>query len=549
MLTGIEPHVAIRLKAVFPGISKSQTKTFAFPHSEAVCADLDWFLDRYPMVMSDADRERLIRGRRGFEKQRDDIEAILLPDWTPHAQTVFKAGKELYQYQAQAVELTRRLKRLLLMDDLGLGKTVSALGVLAGSAYLPAAIIVQAHLPDQWVNEFIRKFTYLRPHIIKGTQPYSLPEADLYIFRYSNIHGWTDIAATGFFKAVVFDEIQELRNGRKTTKGSAAWVFSEHAMLRLGLSATPVVNYGGEIYAVMSYIAPHALGPIEEFYREWCHFDGKRWIVDDPDALGTYLREMQLVLRRDGSNAPVNVLPIEVEYDQDIVDAEEELTKALAIKVLSGSFAERGQAARELDIQARRITGLAKAKAVAAYVRILLKAGKPVLLAGWHREVYAAWMEELAEFKPVMYTGSESSVAKEKAKQAFIGGQTNLMIISLRSGAGVDGLQKRCSTVVFGELDWSQKIHDQVVGRVNRPGQTEEVTAIYLHANGGSDPLVLGIIGIKSSQASGIVDPLKGIQTIHTDESRFKALAEAFLGGGFEGTSRHKPSNLLGVLS
>lgn len=549
VMSGIEPHVALRLKMTFQGIEKSQTKVFSFKDAPPMCADLDWFLNRYPMEMSDGDRARLRLGRQTFERLRDEVETILLPDWTPAAGAMFRPDKALYQFQAQAAELTRKLGRLLLMDDLGLGKTVSALGVLAGSETLPAAIIVQAHLPKQWVEEFIKKFTYLRAHIIGSTTPYTLPPADVYIFRYSNIHGWTDVAAKGYFKAVIFDEVQELRNGRGTSKGRAAWVFAKNAQLRMGLSGTPVVNYGGEIFQVMEFIAPGALGSWDDFLREWCHYDGRRWVVDEPDALGTYLREMQLVLRREGSNEPVNVLPIEVEYDETVVAAEENLTRALAIKVLSGSFTERGQAARELDIQARRITGLAKAKYVAAYVRILIKSGTPVLLAGWHRDVYDVWLEELAEFKPVMYTGSETSKQKDQAKEDFISGKTDLMIISLRSGAGIDGLQTRCCTVVLGELDWSQKVHEQVIGRVNRPGQTQPVTAIYLHANGGSDPLVLGIIGVKASQARGIVDPLKGVTTIHSDESRFRQLAKAFLGDGFESTGGVAPEAIASALS
>jgi hypothetical protein len=245
IMTGIEPHVALRLKSTFQGIEKTQTKVFSFKDAPAMCADLDWFLNRYPMDMIDDDRQRLKLGRQTFERIRDEVETILLPDWTPSAAALFRPDKALYQFQAQAAELTRRLKRLLLMDDLGLGKTVSALGVLAGSEYLPAAIIVQAHLPKQWVEEFIKKFTYLRAHIIGSTTPYALPPADVYIFRYSNIHGWTDVAAKGYFKAVIFDEVQELRNGSGTSKGRAAGVFAEHAQLRMGLSGTPIFSGSG----------------------------------------------------------------------------------------------------------------------------------------------------------------------------------------------------------------------------------------------------------------------------------------------------------------
>ena len=64
-----------------------------------------------------------------------------------------------------------------------------------------------------------------------------------------------------------------------------------------------------------------------------------------------------------------------------------------------------------------------------------------IALACWHREVYAIWAEALADFKPTFYTGSESTTQKDESKRRFVEGETNLMIISLRSGAGLDGLQ------------------------------------------------------------------------------------------------------------
>ncbi|WP_410962624.1 hypothetical protein, partial [Salmonella sp. SAL4358] len=68
--------------------------------------------------------------------------------------------------------------------------------------------------------------------------------------------------------------------------------------------------------------------------------------------------------------------------------------------VLSGSFVEAGRAARDLDLKMRMLTGIAKARSAAAYVRLLLKDSPRVLLAGWHRDVYARWMEDLAPFNP-----------------------------------------------------------------------------------------------------------------------------------------------------
>jgi SNF2 family DNA or RNA helicase len=528
-LIGLPPHVAHRLKAMFLRIRKDETHIFVFPDTPENCADLDWFTQRYPVKIERGARVRLTKGRQRFERRRDEIE-VILDGKRPREQVAFREGFAPYPFQHQAITVARRLGRLLLLDDVGLGKTVSALGTICDPQYLPAAVIVQAHLATQWRDKFVAKFTDLTAHIVKTVAPYDLPPADIYIFSYSKIIGWCDVAATDKFKSVVFDEIQELRHGIKTSKGKAARVFADRAQMRLGLSATPIYNYGTEAFPTIDLIAPGFLGDYGDFYREWC--TGK--LVKHPDALGTYLREHHVVLRRRDSDIgaelpPANILPVEVPYDEEVEADELEFARALAIKVTTGSFVERGQAGRELDAFARRITGLAKARHVAAYARILLEAGTPLMLAGWHRSVYERWLRDLAAFKPLMYTGSETARQKDKMRDAFVRGDSNLLIISLRSGSGLDGLQERCHTALIGELDWSPQVHHQLVGRLRRPGQKHQVDAIFLHADGGCDPLVLQVCGLKASQQRGIVDPERGVEEVHSDESRIKALAQLYL--------------------
>jgi hypothetical protein len=430
------------------------------------------------------------------------------------------------------------------------------LGAIAHPDHLPAAIIVQPHLAVQWRDEYIRYFTKLRAHIIRGTKPYELPPADVYIWRYSNIAGWADFGATAPFRSVVFDEVQELRHGTGTAKGRAALAFcglaqrSDHAKsdtdiapvvaseitprLRIGLTATPIYNYGSEIFNVVEIIEPGALGERWQFNIEWCTPHGSHWVVKDPPALGTYLRELNIAIRRTEHDVgkempPVNVITHTVPFDEEEAKKDEDLARSLALKVVSGSFTERGQASREFDALMRHTTGVAKAKGVAAFVRILLQARQPVLLCGWHRAVYDIWLDDLKAFGPVLFTGSESQPQKKRAKEAFVSGATNCLIMSLRSGVGVDGLQHRGHTVVFGELDWSPQVHKQVIGRLRRPGQKHQVDAIYLIADGGADPAIVSTLGLKGSQSAGIVDPLKPIEAQHSDATRIRQLAELYL--------------------
>ena len=535
-IVAIEPHVAIRLKQVFPRINKTARPPFTLTGGPQLDADLAWFLSRYPMEITQTDATQMAERKTLFEVGQMELGAILSQAWTPPAVTGFRGNQKPYGYQVQAAEMARRTGRLLLMDEMGLGKTVSAIATVVAPDFLPALIVPQTHLPGQWAEK-IAEFTDLRTHIVKRTKPYELPPADIVICPYSKLSGWIDYAETSGFKSVVFDEIQELRSGAATAKGEAALAFARQARMVLGLSGTPIYNYGEEIWRICDFLEEGCLGDWWDFVREWCApGPGGKWVVKDPAALGTFLRENHLALRRTRTDVGherkfPNTIIHAIDADTEKLDDEAALMASLAKQVIGGSFTERGQAAREFDMRLRHATGLAKARHVAAFVKILLAAGQPVLLCGWHRDVYDVWMQELAAFNPVLYTGSESPAKKARTVKAFTDGTSNLMIMSLRSGAGLDGLQDRCRTIVFGELDWSPKVHEQCVARLDRPGQEHQVDAIYLVSEDGSDPAIMGVLGLKSSQSQGIVDPLSAPAQQNADATRIRQLAELYLQG------------------
>jgi hypothetical protein len=153
-----------------------------------------------------------------------------------------------------------------------------------------------------------------------------------------------------------------------------------------------------------------------------------------------------------------------------------------------------------------------------------------VLVYAWHREVYSILLERLKDLAPALYTGSESGTQKEEAKRRFVEGETKVLLMSLRSGAGVDGLQKVCRTVVFAELDWSPGVHEQNVGRVARDGQADPVVAYFLLADSGSDPIVSDVLGLKRQQIEGVRDPkAELVEQLDVGEDRIKLLAEGLL--------------------
>lgn len=534
----LEPHVSIRLKKLFPKIPTYQVAPFYFKNTPEICSELEWLMIRYPLAISKEDARLLQEGSKNYGKILADLDSILLPNFTPReTPNVFiYPDKQPRHYQTQMAELVTKKQVSLCADVMGLGKTITGLTTIAlNIAYGPAAVCVPTHLVKQW-KEKTAEFTNLSVHIIKKGTPYNLPKADVYIFKYGLIRGWTEIFAKRFFYTVVFDEIQELRTGTLSQRGAAAKIICEHTPIRLGMSGTPIYGYGGEIWNIYNILQEDIIGSSEDFHREWCTSVGNgKYKVDNPEALGRYLREQHLLIRRTKQDVGIEIGKLtriveNVDYEEDEVKSFEQIAKQLAITATTGSFTERGKASMELDMMARQITGIAKARAVADIVKALLESGEPVLLSGWHREVYKIWLDALSEYNPMLYTGSETSQQKDKTKQAFLSGETNLMIISNRSGAGLDGLQHRCSTLVVGELDWSPKVHEQLEFRLDRDGQPNPIMVIYPVSDGGSDPVLMDICGLKNSQANGIVDPNGNSDISYgSDESRIKKLVEYYL--------------------
>lgn len=536
VMDDVEPHVSIKLKQLFPRIPKADPPPYRFPFNPETAADLDWFTNRYPMRVGGDDLKALLNHRMLFERNQAEIERIFAPDYTPPALAGLRDGQVLRPYQSQLVDMVSRARRVLCGDVGGLGKTYEAAGVFLLPGALPAVAVMYPHLQGQW-QEKIETFTSLRCHRVKQSKPYALPDsADVLLFRWSQLLGWADVWSSIKIRSVAFDECQELRTGSASQKGVSAKRLARAVDYVVGLTATPIYNWGTEIWNIYDIIRPGLLGTYDEFVREWCGAAAgmSGYHIKDPKALGSFLREQHAFLRRTRKDVgqdlpPVSRMVEHVDYDARKMHSVDDVAHRLAVKARTAEFTERGQAVRELDMLVRHATGVAKAPTVAKFVRMIVEGGERCIVYGWHRDVYDIWMRELQDLEPCMYTGSETASRKNREKERFISGNPKPMFMSLRAGAGLDGIQQHCSIIIFGELDWSPGVHDQCIWRADREGQENPVSAIFLVTNEGSDPPMMEVLGLKASESSQIVDPHLGVTVVRTDDSALQALVAKYL--------------------
>lgn len=485
--------------------------------------DIEWFIQRFNLEISKEDLKRIKKGAAEYDRSQEQARKSYI-----QPKPINDLALPLRKYQEQACSLALHRGSLLVADQVGLGKT--PIGIAIGGRHPPALCVVPPHLISQWEFE-IKKFlpeakTY---KITKGKQD-NIPSADFYIVSYFLVGKCDDWFTKKIpIKTLILDEVHSLRHN-STQKYSAVSGVAEKANYRVGLSATPIMNYGSDMYNIFSILEPGALGKAATFYREWCNWGQ----IKDPELFGNFLRKNLMMVRRTRSEVgrdleTVNRIAYNVDADMATLKKLEDEAKALALKVITGDFHESGEAARQLDWKLRHATGVAKAKSVAEIVKAILESGEKVVLFGWHRDVYDIWLKELWKFNPVMYTGSESRKQKEESLKEFIEGEAQVFIMSLRSGAGVNGLQTVSSYAIFGELDWSPGCIDQCIGRIWREGQGNQVTAVFITINDGADPFMKKIIGKKATEAKQIINPEADVIANTGDSERILNLAKDYL--------------------
>jgi len=518
-------------KRVFPGVVTSRdggkTKMLAFSKSAREFSDRCWLMMRFPLRVECEEEfekyriETLSRWR--VRAAGDDTRPTTPPD-------VFIG--DLYPYQKAAVTFLTTNRRALLGDSMGLGKTWSALGAVAQAQKYPVLVVCQTQIQLQWQRvigslfqmdceyqadigdtelDVAQKRGRALATILKGQTSYEIPDTPFTIIHYGLLAWWEKTLRKRGYPVVIFDEVQELRH-TGTYKYSAASLLSGDAEYVMGLSGSPVFGYGAEIWSVTNALDYHCLGGYEAFTREWCTGYGSK-IVEEPRALNGHLVREGLLLRRRYETImpemPKVVRTIkDVNQDEDLYADLIASARQKARAWTTASFTAKGRLSREIEGETRQAAGIAKASYVGDFVASLIEGGERPLVYAWHHAVHDILNECLAPYGVVSITGRQSQKQKDDAIRSFIKGQADAVILSLRSAAGIDGLQYRGTCCVFAELDWSPSVHGQAetrIARIGVGGEVQEVPSYYCVSRSGFDEIIIDVLGVKTGQFVGIM--------------------------------------------
>lgn len=463
----------------------------------------------------------------------------------PHQQVVLEAVENGY-------------RSLLIADQMGVGKTLSAIGSMEAAGAFPCLLIVPPTLTLNWQREIKAAIPHRSTAILSGKTPTYIPSADIIICPDSIVDSWsmqpdpndkrrkvaTGILATHPWRGLVVDEAHRLKNEK--AQRTAAVVKISRVLpkdsLRLLLSGTPLVNRPDELVAPLAILGVlnTVFGSRARFLGRYCSFDGwgsvtgsrngkELWQKLTSTVMIRRLREQVLTLP--SKQRLLKRTPMSSKHAIDYRRAEDNLVSFLRHEKgdRDYSLSERAEAIVLLNTL-RQISGKAKVEAAIAEAERLLAQGEQVFLATTHIDVATGLWSGLHRHGVVQVVGGMSVEAKQAAVDDFQSGKARVLVGNIEA-AGVGITLTAARHIIVVELPWNPAALQQVEDRLHRIGQKREVTSTILVSewDGGSvDERLWSLIDSKAQTVNEILDGLDEGMVVDNDEAISQQLLNSY---------------------
>ncbi|MFZ4767067.1 MAG: DEAD/DEAH box helicase, partial [Roseimicrobium sp.] len=190
----------------------------------------------------------------------------------------------------------------VLADDMGLGKTVQSItwvlwlrerALAEGAAITPCVVVCPKSVLDVWAVEFRKAAPILRVTVLREKDTLELEtlkaDTDVLVLNYAQLRACIEDLQKVFWLAAILDEGQQIKNPDSKVAQAARLL---HAQNRLVLTGTPLENRLLDLWSLMTFATPGALGDRAYFQK---HFDRRK---DDRAAERLSARLRPFILRR-----------------------------------------------------------------------------------------------------------------------------------------------------------------------------------------------------------------------------------------------------------
>lgn len=494
-------------------------------------------------------------------------------------------GVEPFVHQIETVrKVLRQFRgRVLLADEVGLGKTVEAGMVLKEYTLRGmverSLVLAPASLVGQWREELESKFDLAFATTYDGLlreDPQAFWAQDRIVASIATARRreHAERLIERQFDLVIVDEAHHLRD-----RSSQSWklVDSLNKRFLLLLSATPVQNDLTELYNLLTLLKPGIFKTLKEF-RVAYMIPGKPRQPANSASLRALMRDAMI---RNTRAVVALKLPrrhaTTISVDGGAGEAEAYVALAAAVRRL----ATEGAAARERRLGLYHLlsaAGSSPRAAAAAVARIATRRGDDPVWAELARRwaavetsgkeaalvdllkrnpsekklVFVHSRETLAHLAGrlgnagislVRYDGTLSGAQKDEAIAAFRDRAS--VLLCTQSGGEGRNIQF-CNTLINYDVPWNPMTIEQRIGRIDRIGQDREVFVFSLVTRGTIEERILALLEEKIAMFELVVGELGAILGGLEEEREFPDLVlDAWLAA--TETARHEAFDELGA--
>lgn len=443
---------------------------------------------------------------------------------------------ELRPYQSRGVAWLQRMAELglgaVLADQMGLGKTVQAIALLASRpGDRPHLVVAPTSVVGNWERElerFAPSLPVVRHH---GDARASGVDAFLpgvvVVTTYALLRRDAALLTAVPWDVVVLDEAQQVKNpaslGARVARGL-------EARMRLAMTGTPVENRLQELWAVIDLTNPGLLGPRRAFERRFAA-PIERWNdVAAAERLQRLVAPFVLRRRKDDADVALDLPARTVVQDRVPLTAEQ---VALYDAAVDTAFSGEGLGTTAFERRGRILALITALKQVCNHPSHFLRDGGPLpgrsgkldrvtdllteVLDGDERVLLFTQYREMGELLVTHLTAELAlpevpflhgglTIAQRDAMVGRFqedGDAPPVLIVSLRAGG--TGLNlTRASQVVHYDRWWNPAVEDQATDRAHRIGQRRAVTVHSLVSSGTVEERIDAMLERKRGLAEAV---------------------------------------------
>lgn len=442
--------------------------------------------------------------------------------------------------QMSAVEQSLSTGSLILADEMGMGKTRTALAsVLVDPDRLPCLIVCPASVRTVWRREYL---------LVGGDEnTISLPgwsecsgTPDITVVSYNGIK--TMVSQAGQFRSLIIDEAHSIKNkwklhpaavrkAKSLHRTEAVLAIAEKVPFVLPVTGTPILGKPRELFNLLVAIK-HPLGnKWVSFATRYCEgkttqfgfkADGAAHLGELADRLRTH------IIRR--TKQALNLPPKIRSWNKIDLNEEERSEYSVAWgEYLKLVLLTKGRRKMERVERARQVTKLqVLRKMVSSF-----KARHAVERVNQHDQpviVFTAFTNSIEVLRAgcpdhVVYHGGMTEKQKAKAYSDFQSPDGPRVFIGQIDAAKVGLTLTRACQCIFVDYIYTPGDLWQAEDRLHRRGQTKETQVIYLHARHTMDDHIVTLLKKKRE----VIDSFRTRSPKEDDDALSEALRQELI--------------------